>query len=36
MALQAPPLTLAGTPLYGTVRAGAWHGVHPQAPQTRP
>ena len=23
-------LTLPGTPLYGTVRAGAWHGVHPQ------
>ena len=22
-------LTLPGTPLYGTVRAGAWHGVHP-------
>jgi hypothetical protein len=22
-------LTLAGTPLYGTVRAGAWHDVHP-------
>jgi len=23
-------LTLPGTPLYGTVRAEAWHGVHPQ------
>ena len=23
-------LTLPDTPLYGTVRAGAWHGVHPQ------
>ena len=22
-------LILPGTPLYGTVRAGAWHGVHP-------